>query len=219
MSQPPLLDTQLRAILRAAATGGTVRVLVPFVTTPAEMQFVATRLEQARRELAVEGLRPPPVALGAMIEVPAAALAADRLAAVSDFLAVGTNDLVQYLLAADRTDQRLASLVSGVHPALLRLLRLLPRLASRHGVPLSVCGELGSQPTMLALLMGLGVRAFSMTPTALGTARRLVESSDLGVLRRLARQAVRTGLMADLEHHVEQALGQAATPSEPVANP
>ena len=219
MSHPPLLDTQLRAILRAAATGGAVRVLVPFVTTPAEMQFVAARLEQARRELAAEGLRPPRVALGAMIEVPAAALAADRLAAVSDFLAVGTNDLVQYLLAADRTDQRLASLVSGVHPALLRLLRLLPRLASRHGVPISVCGELGSQPTMLALLMGLGVREFSMTPTALGTARRLVESSDLAVLRRLSRQAARTGLMADLEHHVEQALGHSAAPSEPVANP
>jgi len=219
MSHPPLLDTQLRAILRAATTGGAVRVLVPFVTTPAEMQFVATRLEHARRELAVEGLRPPLVALGAMIEVPAAALAADHLAAVSDFLAVGTNDLVQYLLAADRTDQRLASLVSGVHPALLRLLRLLPRLASRHGVPVSVCGELGSQPTMLALLMGLGVREFSMTPTALGTARRLVESSDVSVLRRLARQAARTGLMADLEHHVEQALGQTAAPSEPVAKP
>ena len=107
---------------------------------------------------------------------PAAALAADHLAEVSDFLAVGTNDLVQYLLAADRTDQRLAALVSGVHPALLRLLRLLPRLAARHAVPVSVCGELASQPTMLALLMGLGVREFSMTPTALGTARRVVES-------------------------------------------
>ena len=100
-----------------------------------------------------------------------------------------------------------------MHPADQR------RQASRHGVPISVCGELGSQPTMLALLMGLGVREFSMTPTALGTARRLVESSDLAVLRRLSRQAARTGLMADLEHHVEQALGHSAAPSEPVANP
>ena len=193
---------------------------MPFVTAPFEMQYVA-RAPRAWRgsELAAEGLRPPRVTLGAMIEVPAAALAADRLAEVSDFLAVGTNDLVQYLLAADRTDQRLASLVSGVHPALLRLLRLLPRLAARHGVPVSVCGELASQPTMLALLMGLGVREFSMTPTALGTARRVVESSDLAALRRLARQAARTGLLADLEHHVEQALGQTAAPSEPVAKP
>ncbi len=86
-------------------------------------------------------------------------------------------------------------------------------------MPVSVCGELASQPTMLALLMGLGVREFSMTPTALGTARRVVESSDLAVLRRLARRAARTGLLAELEHHVEHALVQAATPSEPVANP
>ena len=219
ISQPALLDTQLRAILRAATTGGTVRVLVPFVTAPFEMQYVAARLELARRALAAEGLQPPRVALGAMIEVPAAALAADYLAAVSDFLAVGTNDLVQYLLAADRTDERLASLVSGVHPALLRLLRLLPRLAARHAVPVSVCGELASQPAMLALLVGLGVREFSMTPTALGAARRVVESSDLAVLRRLLRQAARTGVLAELEHHVEHALAQTATPSEPVAKP
>lgn len=219
MSRPGLLDTQLRAILRAATTGGAVRILVPFVTAPFEMQYVAAHLEQAQRGITAEGLQLPRVALGAMIEVPAAALAADHLAQVSDFLAVGTNDLVQYLLAADRTDQRLAALVTGVHPALLRLLRLLPRLAARHSVPVSVCGELASQPTMLALLMGLGVREFSMTPTALGTARRVVESSDLAVLRRMARQAARTGVLAELEHHVEHALVQAATPSEPVAKP
>ncbi len=219
MSQPALLDTQLRAILRAASTGGSVRILVPFVTAPFEMGYVAARLELAQQGLAAEGLQPPRVTLGAMIEVPAAAMAADRLAEVSDFLAVGTNDLVQYLLAADRTDQRLAALVSGVHPALLRLLRLLPRLAARHGVPVSVCGELASQPTMLALLMGLGVREFSMTPTALATARRVVERSDLGALRRMARGAARTGLLAELEHHVEHALAQAAAPSEPVAKP
>lgn len=210
MSQPALLDTQLRAILRAASAGGTVRVLVPFVTSPFEMQYVAARLELARQALAAEGLQPPRVPLGAMIEVPAAALTADHLAGVSDFLAVGTNDLVQYLLAADRTDQRLAALVTGVHPALLRLLRVLPRLAARHAVPISVCGELASQPTLLALLMGLGLRDFSMTPTALGTARRVVEVSDLGTLRRLARHAARAGGLEELERHVNDALAQAS---------
>ncbi len=218
MSQPALLDTQLRAILRAATAGGTVRVLVPFVTSPYEMQHVAARLGAARQALIAEGLQPPRVPLGAMIEVPAAALTADHLAGVSDFLAVGTNDLVQYLLAADRTDQRLAPLVSGVHPALLRLLRVLPRLAARHAVPLSVCGELASQPTLLALLMGLGIREFSMTPTALGTARRVVDGSDLATLRRLARHAARTGSLGELEQHVNHALAQ-ATGSEAVGTP
>jgi phosphotransferase system enzyme I (PtsI) len=149
-----------------------------------------------------------------MIEVPAAALAADHLAAVSDFLAVGTNDLVQYLLAADRTDQRHTALVSGLHPALLRLLRLLPRLARRHGVPVSVCGELASQPAMLALLVGLGVREFSMTPAALAPARRIVEAAELSTLTRLARQVVVTGDTAGVHAFVHQVL--AGPSAEPV---
>jgi phosphotransferase system enzyme I (PtsI) len=211
---PLLLDTQLRAILRAAADSGPVRVLVPFVTMPAEMQHVRERLDMARAGLAAEGVTAPAVALGAMIEVPAAALAADHLARVSDFLAVGTNDLVQYLLAADRTDERLTALVSGLHPALLRLLRILPRLAARHGVPVSVCGELASQPPMLALLTGLGVGAFSMTPTALAAARRVVEAADMPSLRRLARRAAGTGDLTGIHEFVHHALAgpSAATP-------
>jgi phosphotransferase system enzyme I (PtsI) len=216
LARPELLDTQLRAILRAAADGGLVRILVPFVTTAGEMREVRERLTLARAALATEGLATPPVALGAMIEVPAAALAADHLAGASDFLAVGTNDLVQYLAAADRTDERLAGLVNGAHPALLRLLRLLPRLAARRGVPVSVCGELASQPVMLALLIGLGVRAVSMTPAALDAARRVIESTDSTDLRRIARRAVRTGSLSELEHHVSLALNGAAR-SEPVA--
>jgi phosphotransferase system enzyme I (PtsI) len=208
LSEPALLDTQLRAILRAAADGGAVQVLLPFVTSAGEIVKVRERLELARRSLAEEGVVAPQVPLGAMIEVPAAALTADHLAEAADFLAVGTNDLVQYLLAADRTDERLAALVTPVHPALVRLLRLLPRLAGRHGTRLSVCGEIGSQPVMLALLVGLGVREFSMTPAALPGARRVIEGSDVRVLRRLARQAARTGLMTELEQYVEHALQQ-----------
>lgn len=214
MRQPELLDTQLRAILRAAADAGTVRVLVPFVTTPSEVAEVRRRLDLASAAIASQGIAVPPVALGPMIEVPAAALAADHLAAVSDFLAVGTNDLVQYLLAADRTDQRLTALVSGLHPALLRLLRLLPRLARRHGVPVSVCGELASQPAMLALLVGLGVREFSMTPAALAPARRIVEAAELSTLTRLARQVVVTGDTAGVHAFVHQVLaGPSAEPA------
>jgi phosphoenolpyruvate-protein kinase (PTS system EI component) len=215
MRQPALLDTQLRAIVRAAAAGGTVRVLVPFVTSASEVAEVRRHLDLARAAVAAEGVAAPPVALGPMIEVPAAALAADHLAAVSDFMAVGTNDLVQYLLAADRTDQRLTALVSGLHPALLRLLRLLPRLAGRHGVPVSVCGELASQPAVLALLIGLGVREFSMTPAALGPARRIVEAGEVATLRRLSRHAVRTGDTAAVQSFVQQVLAGPSA-AEPV---
>jgi phosphotransferase system enzyme I (PtsI) len=209
LAELDLLDTQLRAILRAATGGGNVQVLIPFVTTASEIVQVRERLELARRALAAEGVAAPEVPLGAMIEVPAAALSADHLAEAADFLAVGTNDLVQYLLAADRTDERVAPLVAPVHPSLIRLLRLLPRLAGRHRTGLSVCGELGSQPAMLALLVGLGVREFSMTPAALPAARRVIEASEVRTLSGLARQAARTGLMDDLEQYAEQALASA----------
>lgn len=219
LAQPALLETQLRAILRAAAGGGTVRILVPFVTAAHEVQEVRDRLDLARRALAAEGLETPVVALGAMIEVPAAALAADRLAEVADFLAVGTNDLVQYLAAADRTDERLTALVNGIQPALLRILRVLPRLAARRRVPISVCGELASQPAMLAWLIGLGVAEFSMTPAALAGARRVVEACERTTLRGLARRAARAGTLAEIERHVERALARAAaSQSEPVPN-
>jgi phosphotransferase system enzyme I (PtsI) len=214
LAEPELLDTQLRAILRAASMCGNVQVLIPFVTTTSEVVQVRERLELARRALAEEGVTAPQVPLGAMIEVPAAALSADHLADVADFLAVGTNDLVQYLLAADRTDERLAPLVAPVHPALIRLLRLLPRLAGKHRTGLSVCGELGSQPAMLALLVGLGVREFSMTPAALGAARRVIEGSEARLLTKLARQAARTGLMDELEQYAEHALRQTSVAQE-----
>jgi phosphoenolpyruvate-protein kinase (PTS system EI component) len=194
-----------------------VQVLVPFVTTVSEVVEVRERLELARRALAAEGVDAPRVPLGAMIEVPAAALSADQLADAADFLAVGTNDLVQYLLAADRTDERVAALVAPVHPSLIRLLRLLPRLAGKHRTGLSVCGELGSQPAMLALLIGLGVREFSMTPAALPAARHVIEASEVKVLARLARQAARTGLMDELEQYAEQALASAPVAPGPTA--
>jgi phosphoenolpyruvate-protein phosphotransferase (PTS system enzyme I) len=206
LASPAMLDTQLRAIVRAAAGGGEVRILLPFVTTADEVQAVRVRLDAVRQSLADEGVQAR-VRLGAMIEVPAAALAADHLAAVSDFLAVGTNDLVQYLLAADRTDERLAALAGGMHPALLRVLRTLPRLAAKHGAPVSVCGELASEPVLLALLIGLGVAEFSMNPVALRMAREVVQAADASQLRRLARTATRTGDLEPLERYVLESLG------------
>src|SRR5690606_3084411 len=123
--------------------------------------------------------------------------------------AIGTNDLVQYLLAADRTDERLAALAAPTHPALLRVLRTLPRLARRHGATVSVCGELASEPVLLALLIGLGVDEFSMNPVALRVAREVVQASDAVELRRLARTATRTGDLDALERYVVDALGRA----------
>jgi len=208
--RPAMLETQFRAILRAASAGN-VRILLPFVTTAAELDAARTILESARDALAREGVAAPRVSLGAMIEVPAAALTADILAGHADFLALGTNDLAQYLLAADRTDARVTGLGQPLHPALLRMLKMLPRLAARHGLPLSVCGEVASDPVLLALLVGFGVRDFSMTPAALPAAARIVEHASRAELVIAARRAARELSLAPIEDYVTRALAGALT--------
>jgi len=208
--RPAMLTTQFRAILRAASAGN-VRILLPFVTTAAELDAARTILESARDALAREGVAAPRVSLGAMIEVPAAALTADILAGHADFLALGTNDLAQYLLAADRTDARVTGLGQPLHPALLRMLKMLPRLAARHGLPLSVCGEVASDPVLLALLVGFGVRDFSMTPAALPAAARIVEHASRAELVIAARRAARELSLAPIEDYVTRALAGALT--------
>ena len=210
LARPAMLETQFRAILRAAAAGS-VRILLPFVTTAAELDAARAVLERAREGLAGEGISAPPVPLGAMIEVPAAALTADLLAGHADFLALGTNDLAQYLLAADRTDARVSGPGQPFHPALLRMLKALPRLAARHGPPLSVCGEMASDPVLLALLMGFGVREFSMASAALPAAARIVEHASCAELVIAARRASKALSLAPVEEYVTRALSGALT--------
>jgi phosphotransferase system enzyme I (PtsI) len=204
LAQPAILDTQFRAILRVASKGH-VRILLPFVTSAGELRAARAKLDSARAALKAEGISAPDVPLGAMIEVPAAALTADLLAEEADFLALGTNDLAQYLLAADRTDERVAAIAEPFHPALLRVLRRLPRLAGRRHVPLSVCGELASDPVVLSLLVGFGVREFSMTPTALPGAWRVLADADSHELATAAREAAAKSTLAPVEAYVSSA--------------
>ena len=201
LAQPAILDTQFRAILRVASRGQ-VRILLPFVTSASEVRAARAKLDAAREALRAEGVSTPEVPLGAMIEVPAAALTADLLAVEAEFLALGTNDLAQYLLAVDRTDERVAAIAEPFHPALLRVLRWLPRLAGRRNVPLSVCGELASDPVLLSLLVGFGVREFSMTPAALPGAWRVLADSDSRELAIAAREAAAKGTLAPVEAYL-----------------
>ena len=131
------------------------------------------------------------VPIGAMIEVPAAALTVDQLARHADFLSVGTNDLIQYTLAVDRTDERLAGHYEPTAPAVLRLLRRIA-LAARHArCPLSVCGEMAAEPALVGLLVGLGFRSFSMSPAAIPAVKQGLRALDSGEAARLARRALR----------------------------
>ena len=178
--------TQIRALLRSA-DAGTLRILLPFVTVGAELRQARAVISELARELGV--VRPVPV--GAMIEVPAAALAADHLCEHADFLSVGTNDLIQYTLAVDRTDERPAGHDEPLTPAVLRLLRIVVALGRRGCTDLSVCGEMAGDPLLVAMLVGLGFRAFSMTPAAIPQVKRALGALDTRHAATMARRAVR----------------------------
>jgi phosphoenolpyruvate-protein phosphotransferase (PTS system enzyme I) len=183
-----LLDPQLAAMLRAASDGP-LRILLPMISAAGEIRQVREALEQVARRLRRRGVRLPKALppLGAMIEVPAAALAADALAAEADFFAIGTNDLVQYTLAIDRSDEQVAHLYNPLHPAVLRLIQLAIEAAQHHGMPISVCGEMAGEPRFAALLLGLGLRNLSMAPRNIPRVKQRIRSLDMVAATRRAR--------------------------------
>ncbi|HEY3910581.1 MAG TPA: phosphoenolpyruvate--protein phosphotransferase [Stellaceae bacterium] len=183
-----LLDPQLAAMLRAAAEGP-LRILLPMISTPSELRLVREAMEQVARRLRRRGMAlPKPLPpLGAMIEVPGAALAADALAAEADFFAIGTNDLIQYTLAIDRSDEQVAHLYNPLHPAVLRLIQFAIEAALRRGMPISLCGEMAGEPRYTALLLGLGLRNLSMAPRNIPRVKQRIRALDMVAATRRAR--------------------------------
>jgi len=188
---PAVFTTQIRAILRAACYGP-VRVLVPMVTQPDELIAVRTLFKLARQELKRENIDlPEKLALGAMIEVPAAAINVRALLEHADFLAIGTNDLAQYVLAADRGNDALDNIYNPLQPALLRLLSYVIAEGRRAKKPVSLCGEIGGDTSFTALLLALGLCEFSMHPSQLLHVRDRLTALDHGVLRAHAPRILR----------------------------
>jgi phosphotransferase system enzyme I (PtsI) len=183
-----LLDPQLAAMLRAASEGP-LRILLPMISTASEIRRVREAVDQVARRLRRRGVRLPKALppLGAMIEVPGAALAADALAAEADFFAIGTNDLIQYTLAIDRSDEQVAHLYNPLHPAVLRLIQFAVEAALRRGMPISVCGEMAGEPRFAALLLGLGLRNLSMAPRNIPRVKQRIRSLDMVAATRRAR--------------------------------
>lgn len=208
LARPDLLCTQLRALVRASAHG-TLRVMFPFVTGVEEVREARRLLAEAAADIG----RPAPPA-GAMVEVPAAAIAADLLAREVDFLTIGTNDLIQYCLAVDRTDDRMSEFYAPLHPAVLRLIRLVCRAARRRGVPVSLCGEMASDPALLGVLIGLGLTAFSMTPAAIPAARQVIGDLDAGDARALARRVLALPTAKDIERCLLESMAAPAAPRD-----
>lgn len=182
-----LLDAQLAAMLRAARHGP-VRILLPMISTVAEIRRTREALEQVARRLRRRGVKIAEElpALGAMIEVPGAALAADALAGEADFFAIGTNDLTQYTLAIDRTDEQVAYLYNPLHPAVLRLIQFAVEAATRRRIPISVCGEVAGDPRYAALLLGLGLRELSMAPQQIPQVKERIRALDMVAATRRA---------------------------------
>ena len=204
LARPEILSTQLRALVRAGAHGR-LRIMFPFVTGVDEVRDAKRMLAQVSVELGT-----PAPAVGAMVEVPAAALAADLLAPEVDFLTIGTNDLIQYCLAVDRTDDRVSDLYEPLHPAVLRLIRLVRRAASRHRIPVSLCGEMASDPALLGLLVGLGLTDFSMTPAAIPMARQAIRDVRADQARALASHALTLATAEEIERYLFEALATSA---------
>jgi phosphotransferase system enzyme I (PtsI) len=213
LAQPAIFKTQLRAILRAARHGS-VRIMFPFVSSVHEVRSARALLTEAQAELTARGIETPAVAVGIMIEVPSAAFTASLLAREVDFFTIGTNDLIQYTLAVDRTDERVSDRYEPLHPAVLRLLRQVRRGAMRQGIPLSVCGEMASDPLLLRLLIGCGLTDFSMTPGAIPMARRVVEETHVGEMGRIAAKVLTLGTVEEIERFLRHVFEDPATAPE-----
>ncbi|MCZ2102814.1 MAG: phosphoenolpyruvate--protein phosphotransferase [Comamonadaceae bacterium] len=189
LADPAMFRTQLRALLRAAAHGP-VRVLFPMLAHLHEIRQALAQVALAQEELAERGVAAGPVSLGAMIEVPAAALMADEFLDHFNFLSIGTNDLIQYTLAIDRTDEAVGHLYDPAHPAVLRLLDRVIAAGRRRGKEISVCGEMASDPEFTRLLLGLGLRVFSMPAMHVLRVKQQVLAADAKALATWAQQVV-----------------------------
>jgi phosphotransferase system enzyme I (PtsI) len=184
LGHPELLRVQLRAILRAAQGGQSVWIMLPMVTRVEEVRRVRAVLDSVREPIDQH------VRLGIMVETPAAALIAATLAREVDFFSIGTNDLTQYTLAADRTDERLADVYQPFHPAVLHLIEMTARAAEAAGIPCGVCGEMAGDPRATALLIGSGVGELSMSAGSLGVIKREVRRTPRAAAEALAKAAL-----------------------------
>ncbi len=189
LADPPMFLTQLRAILRAAQHGQ-VNLLVPMLAHASEIRQTLSLIDHARAQMDNSGIPYGPVRLGAMIEIPAAALTLKLFLKHFDFLSIGTNDLIQYTLAIDRADESVSHLYDPCHPAVLRLIADTIAECNAQGKGVSVCGEMAGDVSMTRLLLGLGLRSFSMHPSQILAVKQQVLRSDAGKLKAWASQVL-----------------------------
>jgi phosphoenolpyruvate-protein phosphotransferase len=206
--RPELFITQLRAAMRAGANGGRVKVMAPMVADNSDVDVLLDLAERARTALVADGVPHGDVELGVMLEIPSAVLVAPSFFERIAFASLGTNDLLQYTLAADRGNAALERYRDPVHPAMLRLIDSAASDASAAGVELSVCGEMGGDPAAALALVGLGVTVLSMASSSLAPVRRAIRGADAATLREMAREALDVGSAAEVRARFEELLPQ-----------
>jgi phosphotransferase system enzyme I (PtsI) len=192
-SQPEFFRTQLRALLRVAGEypAGRVRIMFPLISGIEEFRVARLLVRRLCAELGQEGRSAPDgIPLGAMVEVPSSAVMAEDLARETDFLSIGTNDLIQYSLAVDRSNEQVAHLYRPTSPAVLRMIAGVRAAGDAAGVPVTICGEMAADPLMVPLLVGLGLRSFSMNPQAVPVVRALIRQLSYRESVQMARQAL-----------------------------
>jgi phosphotransferase system enzyme I (PtsI) len=188
LGSPSLFIPQLRAILRASAHGR-VRMMIPMMSSLQELFQVLTLIKETRKALREENIPfNPKMQIGGMIEVPAAAIAADLFAQHLDFFSIGTNDLIQYALAIDRVDDEVSYLYNPLHPSVLRLIGMTVRAANKAKIPVTLCGEMAGDPKLIEVLLGLGLRQLSMDPANLLEAKAIIRQLDVNKAKKVSRK-------------------------------
>lgn len=198
-----LFRTQLRAILRAAAYGN-LKIVLPLISNLDELRTAKRIIAEVERELRAQKVKHgEDIEIGVMVEVPAAVVMVDALAREADFFSLGTNDLIQYLLAVDRVNEHVSRMYDPLHPAVLLAIRHTAEAAQKMQIPLSVCGEMASNPAQVVVLLGLGIRDFSMTPAAIPQVRRVIRTIDLKEAEEIAAHAITLSTPAEVNRYVQ----------------
>ncbi|MCH8019148.1 phosphoenolpyruvate--protein phosphotransferase [candidate division KSB1 bacterium] len=199
LERKDIFETQLRAILRASGAGN-VKILFPMISGLDEVHECKKALENAKSELQKEGIKYDlDIEIGVIIEVPSAALLADKIAKEVDFLSIGTNDLVQYLLAVDRGNERIAYLYQHLHPAILRMIKQIIMAGHQEGVWVGMCGEMASDPLSTLILVGMDLDEFSVSPIAVPEIKKIIRSTEYREAARIAKKVLQFDKPSEVE--------------------
>ena len=209
---PEFFNTQIRAVLRAASEfpDGTVRLMFPMVTTVEEMRRLRSFMKRAKKELGERGKTVRDMPIGMMLEVPAAAISIELMLDLVDFVSIGSNDLVQYLMAADRDNPKVSHLCQPLAPAVLRVLKHVVEACDKAGKPVTVCGEMAGQPKSFVLLLGMGLRRFSMSPAFVPSIKELAASITIDEAEQIVKSVMKLKTLSQVKKFMTRQIQQIA---------